>query len=71
MSPSGRRFTWVPPQRHPGESTRHYVAVLSRQMRALEKVWDNEHNHHDLRQRSKNRWLKCKDLRDAAELGEK
>jgi len=45
--------------------------VLQRQMTALEKVWDNPHNHHELRQKTKNRWYKCKELRDKAELGEK
>ena len=69
--PSGRRFTWVPPQRNTGESTRHYVMVLQRQMRALKLIFEDEHNHSELRQKTKNRWRKCKELRDAAEMGEK
>ena len=67
--PKGRRFTWVPPQRHPTESCRHYVAVLSRTMRNLKLLYEDEHNHHELRQRSRNRYKKCRDLRDEAEMG--
>jgi len=58
--------SWVPPQRNPGESTRHFVAILERHMRNLKLVWDSPANGHDLRQKCKNRWLKCKDLRDEA-----
>ncbi len=65
--PRGSRRTWIPPQRDPGESTRHYVMILSRTMRALKLIWDDPHNHHELRQKSKNRWYKCLELRDEAE----
>ena len=62
---------WLPPQRDPHESTRHYVAALSRHMRALKLIYEDPHNGHDLRQRSRNRYDKCLELRDAAEMGEK
>ncbi len=65
--PRGSRRTWIPPQRDPGESTRHYVAELTRHMNEQEKVWSNEDNHHELRQKMKNRWRKCLELRDEAE----
>ena len=65
--PSGRRFTWVPPQRNTGESTRHYVMVLQRQMRALKLIFEDEHNNRELHQCSRNRYDKCLALRDEAE----
>jgi hypothetical protein len=37
-------------------------------MRALKLIWDDPHNGHDLRQRSKNRWRKCLELREEAEM---
>ena len=65
------RHRWLPPQRHPRESTRHYVAALSRQMRALKLVYEDDHNGHDLRQKCRNRYDKCLELRDEAEVGHK
>ena len=65
------RHPWLPPQRHPGESTRHYVAALSRQMRALKLIYEDLHNGHDLRRRSRNRYDKLVELRDEAEMGHK
>jgi hypothetical protein len=54
-----------------GESTRHYVAVLSRHMRNLKLIWDNPENNHELRQKCRNRYNKCLELRDEAEVGHK
>lgn len=62
------RHPWVPPQRNEGESARHYVMVLSRQMRALKIIYEDMHNGHDLRQRSRNRYRKLQELRDEAEM---
>ena len=66
--PTGPRRTWVPPQRDPKQSTRSYVAALSRHMRNLKLLYEDEHNGHDLRKRSRNRYDKCLELRDEAEL---
>ena len=71
MSKQKASHPWLPPQRDPGQSTRNYVAVLSRHMRALRRIFEDPHNGHDLRQRSRNRFDKCLELRDKAELGER
>ena len=71
MKADKTRHPWVPPQRHPTESTRHYVAVLSRTMRNLKLLWDNPENHHELRQKCRNRYDKCVELRNEAEMGKR
>ena len=71
MKADKTRHPWVPPQREPGETTRHYVAILARTMRNLKAIYENPEEGHDLRQRSRNRYKKCRDLRDEAEMGHK
>ena len=65
------RHLWLPPQRDPGETTRHYVAILARTMRNLKAIYTNPDEGRDLRKRSRNRYKLCKNLRDEAELGHK
>ena len=65
--PSGRRFTWVPPQRDPGESTRHYVAGLAGRMRGLKMAADRTTDR-DQRKAFLNRYGVCAKLKDAAML---
>jgi hypothetical protein len=40
-------------------------------MRNLKLIYEDEHNSRDLRQRSRNRYDKCRELRDEAEMGHK
>ena len=65
--PSGRRMTWVPPQREPGETAKHYASVLARRMRGLKMAADRTTDR-DQRKTFLNRYKTCATLHDAAML---
>ena len=52
---------WLPPQRAPGETTRHYTAELNKTIRYLTRVIDDAANSEDQKKRWRKRREACRD----------
>ena len=60
---------WLPPERLPKESKRHYLAILDNKMERLLKMAKNTQYTKTVRERSQKRYDQCVKARDRALTG--